>query len=222
MRDLGLMLKKLARRASEGFPCWRVGLIALVLLVVSAARANEPVRVLVVNGSGTAGTAKGGDTYYLDTVLKSVKGYAPAVKDPAELEKAELKSYPLVFLLNVPELSETARKNLEEHVKAGGGAAFFLGDRVKATHYNRFLYRKGEGIFPVALPNRATDARDEKQKSKDKADQLRTGRPTVYVREPRHAVCADLTEMNAFLALLDIDRYFAVTRGKGAAASRLQ
>src|SRR5262249_14113581 len=87
---------------------------------------------------------------------------------------------------------------------------------------NRFLYRKGEGIFPVALPNRATDAPDEKQKSKDKADQLRTGRPTVYVREPRHAVCADLTEMNAFLALLDIDRYFAVTRGKGAAASRLQ
>src|SRR5205807_8665 len=116
-------------------------------------------------------------------------GYTPAVKHAAELEKADLKQYPLVFLLNVPELSETARTSLEGHVKAGGGVAFFLGNKVKPAHYNRRLYRKGEGLFPVQLANRPTDAPDAKQKAKETAETIR---PTIYLRDPHHPVCADL------------------------------
>src|SRR5712692_10349640 len=118
----------------------------LLFLAVSGVRADEPVRVLVIDGIGAAGRKKGGDAYYIEAVLTSVKGYAPAVKDVGELEKPDLKRYPLIFLLNLPELSERARTNLEAHVQAGGGAAFFLGDKVKPGHYNRLLYRKGEGI----------------------------------------------------------------------------
>src|SRR5438128_2601969 len=125
MRDRTTHLQRLARRAGEGIPCLRVGLAALVLLAAGVARADEPVRVLLIDGHGAAGLAKGGDAFYVETVLKSVKGYAPAVKDVVELEKEDLRKYPLVFLLNVPELSATARANLEGHVKAGGGAAFF-------------------------------------------------------------------------------------------------
>lgn len=210
------------RGASKGGPCWRCGLLALFFFAASAVRADEPVRVLIIDGNGAAGVKKGGDAYHVEAVLSAVKGYAPVIKDAAELEKTDLKKYRLIFLLNVPELSEPARSNLEGHVKTGGGAAFYLGDKVKAGHYNRLLYRKGDGLFPVALPNRPTEAPEEKQKDKEKADQLRAGRPTVYVRDPRHPVCADLVEARDFLAFLSIERYYPMMRGKGAAADRVQ
>src|SRR5436309_1524670 len=104
MHDRWPIMRMPARSASKDGPCWRCGL-ALLFLATAAARADEPVHVLLIDGRGAAGLAKGGDAFYVETVLKSVKGYAPAVKDVAELEKEDLKKYPLVFLLNVPELS---------------------------------------------------------------------------------------------------------------------
>jgi hypothetical protein len=189
-----------------------------LLLAASFMRADEPVRILIIDGSGATGIKKGGDAYYVETVLKSVKGYLPTIKDAVELEKADLKEYPVLFLLNVPDLSDAARTNLEGHVKAGGGVAFFLGDKVRPVRYNRLLYRKGEGLFPVQLANQPTDPPDEKQKAKDKGD-----RPTLYLRAPQHSVCADLPEARAFFQFLDIDRYYPLARSKrDQAAGRVQ
>jgi hypothetical protein len=185
--------------------------LLILLLAPLAVRAQEPVRVLIIDGNGAGGPAKGGDAYYVEAVLKSVKGYAPAVKGIAELETADLKQYPVVFLLNVPELSEPALKNLESNVKSGGGVAFFLGNKVKPAHYNRRLYRKGEGLFPVELANRPTDPPDEKQKNKEKSD---VDRPTIYLRDPRHPVCTDLADGRDLFILLALRRHYPIVRPK--------
>jgi len=191
----------------------------IVVLTASVVRADDPVRVLVVDGNGAAGSKKGGDAYYVEAVLKSVKGYGPTVKEAAELESAELKNFPVLFLLNLPELSEKARTNVEGHVKAGGGAAFFLGDRVRAAHYNRHLYRKGEGIFPVQLASQPTDP----PKGKEKAEASQPTGPGLMVRDPGHSACADLADASEFFKFLEIGRRFSIVRGKrDQAAGRVQ
>ena len=184
-----------------------------VLLAATSVRADELIGVLVVDGNGAAGSKKGGDAYYVEAVLKSVKGYAPAIKDAAELEKQDLKKYPVIFLLDVPELSEPARTNLESHVRAGAGAAFFLGDKIKSGHYNRQLYRKAGGLFPVELASRPTAAFEEKPKGKAKAEPP-PGRTAAYVRDRGHPLCADLADATEFFKFLDISRYYPVVRAK--------
>jgi hypothetical protein len=176
--------------------------------------AEESVPVLIIDGNGAAGMEKGGDAFHVDAVFKAVKGYAPVVKDAQELEKDGLRKYPLVFLLNVPKLSEKARANLEEHVKAGGGVAFFLGDKIQPGYYNRQLFRKGDGIFPVQLASKPTDPPDEKQKGKEKSERPKATPATIVLRNPRHAVCADLNEVAAFLSFVEIERYYPVVRSK--------
>jgi hypothetical protein len=200
----------------------RLGLIALLFLLVPfSLRAEEPVRVLIIEGNPDAAGQKG-DAFYVEAVFKAVKGYAPTVKELAELEKPDLKKYPAVFLLNLPRLSDKARANLEDHVKAGGGVAFFLGDKVVPAHYNRALYRKGEGLFPVALANQPTAAPEEKTKNKEKSNQVQAGRPAVYLRESQHPICADLSEARAFFTLLDVDRHYPLMRVKTGQAGRVQ
>jgi hypothetical protein len=208
MRDGQVNLGNLrARCASKGFA------LILLLLAPSVLRA-ESIPVLIIDGNGAAGREKGGDAFHVDAVFKAIKGYAPAVKDANELEKEELRKYPLVFLLNVPKLSDKARANLEEHVKAGAGVAFFVGDKVQPAYYNRQLHRKGEGIFPVQLANRPTDAPDEKQKAKEKGERPKASSATIILRNSGHPVCADLHEVAAFLSFVEIERYYPVARSK--------
>jgi hypothetical protein len=191
----------------------RLGLAVLCLFASRTALAAESTRVLIINGDGPAGVKKGG-AFYIETAVKSLKDCTAAIKEPDELEKADLKQYPLVFLLNVAEFSEKARAGLEAHVKAGAGAAFFLGDRVKPAHYNRHLYKKGEGLFPLQLAGQATEAPNEEAKKKERAAQPKTGRPAVCLRDPRHPLSADLGEMAEFFKSLKIDRRFPIIRSK--------
>ena len=44
---------------------------------------------------------------------------------------------------------------LEKYVAAGGGVAFFLGDRCDVKFFNDILYRNGKGLFPVPLTHQA-------------------------------------------------------------------
>lgn len=209
------VIDSLARSASEGQPHLRFGLVVLFFaLMPIRVHAEEPIPVLIIDGNGAAGMEKGGDAFHVDAVFKSVKGYVPVVRDAEELEKDGLRKYPLVFLLNVPKLSDKARTNLEEHVKAGGGVAFFLGDKIQSAHYNRQLYRKGEGIFPVQLASKPTDPPDEKQKGKEKTERPKATSATLVLRHARHPLCADLNEVAAFLSFVEIERYFPINRGK--------
>lgn len=198
-----------ARCAGKGVPCWRVGLVALLLLAAPRARADD-IAVLIIDGAGAAGRKEGGDAFYVEAVFKAVKGYKAAVKDVDELATPGLKDYRAVFLLNVPELDEAARKGLEAYVKGGGGVAFFLGDKVKPGHYNRLLYRDGDGIFPAPLAGRPTEPPGEKEKAARQAGD----RPGAYVRTPDHAACTELAKAQAFLRFLSIDRHYPVARAK--------
>jgi hypothetical protein len=194
--------------------------VVVCLLAQSAVRADAPVRVLIVDGNGAAGAKKGGDAYYIDNVLKSLKNYESAVKDVSELEKPDLKSYSVIFLLNVPELSAAARANLENHVKAGGGAAFFLGDKVKPAHYNRLLYKKGEGIFPVMLAEKPTEAPAEKKKPGSSL----SPHPAVYLRNAGHEICSGLNELRFLFGedVFQVDRHYPIARPKSGYSERVR
>src|SRR5437016_2247780 len=114
MRDLKKRMSLPAGSGSAGLLRWRFGLVLLSVGAFLPVRAAEPTRVLIVDGNGAK---KGGDAHYVEAVFEATKGYVPDMKDTRELDKVDLKKYPLVFLLNVPELSDAARSNLEEHVK---------------------------------------------------------------------------------------------------------
>src|SRR5262249_41063837 len=96
-----------------------------------------------------------GDTYYIQTVLNSARGYQVLPRGLDELDKGGLDQYPSIFLLNVKEIrSDRGLKNLEDYVKNGGKVAFFLGDQVSLSFYNQVLYNRGKGLFPVPLADR--------------------------------------------------------------------
>jgi hypothetical protein len=125
---------------------------------------REKLPVLVVDGRPGDRDRKEGDSFYLRTIFTSVVGgfnWVPG--QPRDLE-GDLRQYSSVYLLNVPALSEAAAKNLEQYVRDGGGAAFFLGPDVKPEEYNARLYADGNGLFPVPLPGRPTDPLPEEKR----------------------------------------------------------
>lgn len=196
--------------------------LLLFMLAPLAVRAEEPIRALVIDGNGAAGRKKGGDAYQVEAVLNAVKGFVPTVRDAAGLEKDELKKYPLVFLLNLPDLSDAARTKVEEHVKAGAGVAFFLGGKVKPAHYNRRLYRKGEGLFPVMLADKPTEP--PKEKKELELGKTLSSHPTLYIRNPGHEVCSDIGEARILFSesVLFIDRHYPITRPKDGYPAHVQ
>jgi hypothetical protein len=122
------------------------------------------VEVLMIDGNGAGGLKPGGDTFYLQTVLTSARGYKVVPRGVEELYKPNLEKYPSIFLLNVQEISDKGLKNLEAYVKAGGNVAIFLGDKVRASYYNKVLYNDGKGLFPVPLADRPTEPLTDDQK----------------------------------------------------------
>jgi hypothetical protein len=68
------------------------------------------------------------------------------------LDKLDLKQFASVYLVNLPQLSESQTANLERYVRDGGGVCVFLGPDVNIEAYNNQLYRKGEGFMPFPLP----------------------------------------------------------------------
>src|SRR5262249_33266178 len=149
------------------------------------------VPVLMVDGSdATPNTPK--DSYYLTTVFNVARGYQAVVKLPRDLDTIDLDQFPCVYLLNVPQFSEKTIKKLEDYVDRGGRVAIFLGDKVRATHYNEQLYKNGKGIFPVLLANRPTEKMD------DDALQVRLfeDQYQIYVRDDQHPVFREIAKPN--------------------------
>src|SRR5262249_23110092 len=119
---------------------------------------RKRIPILVIDGGFPDADGELPDTRFLQTALTAAKGDDVTAAGVDALEKADLNSYPSVFILNVPKIqSEKGLKNLEEYVSRGGRVAFFLGDRVQAQEYNKTLYDGGKGIFPVPLAARPTD-----------------------------------------------------------------
>jgi hypothetical protein len=126
----------------------------------AAIEIRNKVPVLVIDGEGARGRAENQDSFFIRNAIASVPGASYEVVYGDELgggaaakalERPNLLQYPTIFILNVRELAPKQLANLENYVREGGGVAFFLGPLVSADYYNKQLYKKGKGVFPVPL-----------------------------------------------------------------------
>ena len=184
---------------------------------------KERLPILAVEGRPQLRDKKEGDGFYLNKIFTSVLGgFAWVAGTPADLEKADLRNYSFVLLMNVPGLSEPAAKNLEQYVRDGGGAAFFLGPDVRPADYNKLLYADGTGLFPVPLPERPTDPLpDEKrierlftlQKKlllRDKSAKAHPALFNIYFDERGNPLRED--EFEKFFSFVIVGQYWPVKR----------
>jgi hypothetical protein len=165
------------------------------------------VEVLMIDGSKAAGLKPGGDTFHQQMVLNSARGYKVVPRGREELEKP-LDKYPSIYLLNVPELSDKALKNLEDYVRQGGNVAIFVGDQVKPGYYNESLYKHGKGLFPVPLADRPTDPLTPEEKLQKL---LLDDQQKMFLRG-QHAIFADVLPIQTIFRYLVIDRYWPTLR----------
>lgn len=116
---------------------------------------RDRVPMLLIDNNPTSRGTKEAESFFLQKLFtEPIKGFDVQIKNVADLENLNLQTYASVILCDVPRLSDLARKNLEDYVKAGGGVGFFMGPSIKSdviAEYNDKLYRKGEGLFPVPL-----------------------------------------------------------------------
>ncbi len=114
---------------------------------------SEAERVLIVDSDPDEA-----DAYTLAAVLdpgSQVRiGAVPDIKPPAFLRSATaemLAPYRAVYLIDLPEVTETAAGALEQYVRRGGGVAWFLGDSVQANGYNEVLLSGERRLLPAPL-----------------------------------------------------------------------
>jgi hypothetical protein len=115
---------------------------------------GKHVPVLLIDGDLAASDKSGGDTYHLKKLFTAARGYQAVARGVNELEQPGLDKYPSIYLLNVRDLSDKALKNLDNYVRNGGSAAFFMGEKVDPNFYNKKLYANGKGLFPVPLADK--------------------------------------------------------------------
>ncbi|HUR52798.1 MAG TPA: BatA domain-containing protein [Gemmataceae bacterium] len=184
---------------------------------------RDRLRVLVVEGRPQMRADKAGDGFYLRKLFQDAFGGITWVDGvPRDIEVQDLRQYSAVYMLNVPGLSEVAVKNLEAYVGEGGGLGVFLGPDVKPVDYNRFLYKDGNGVMPVPLPDQPTPPPTEEQKFKrflvlsnrvllrDAGNRTHPALTGLYTNE-RGAAVKD-TEVEKFFRFLDIDQYWPIRR----------
>ncbi|MEM9185820.1 MAG: hypothetical protein AAGB00_04915, partial [Planctomycetota bacterium] len=107
-----------------------------------ALRVKPNVSVLCVEGR------RGAARYWADA-LNPAGGVDSAIRvetiADSELASARLDAFDAVVLCNVAEFTRREARRLDAYARAGGGLAFFLGDRVRPPRYNAELGRLGEG-----------------------------------------------------------------------------
>jgi hypothetical protein len=159
---------------------------------------NVPVLIVDGDPAGEAGS------YVADSLAADPlsTGIAPLIDAPDALRRRNLDEFRCIYLLNVPELPADAVDALEKYVRAGGGLAWFVGDAVRAVHYNEILYRGGEGSFPLPLGGAPLDL---------PADATTTEADLVPSDHPLFAVLQG--DDNPFLASVHIKKFFPPGEG---------
>ncbi|MSR56145.1 MAG: hypothetical protein EXS05_00490 [Planctomycetaceae bacterium] len=154
--------------------------------------------VLIIDGSPSSSEA----FYLADALAPSpgITGFAPSIESLDYLRRRPIDKFQSIFLLNVAELPPDAIRTLEQYVAAGGGLVWYLGDQVRAAYYNDKLYADGKGLFPCRLTTAAELLVDETNPAPD----------VDFGEHPIFRVFEG--ELNPFLDLVKVDRYFAVPR----------
>lgn len=186
---------------------------------------RDKVPVLVIDGEGARGRDENRDSFFIRNAIVSVPGASYDVVYGDEiaggvaakvLERADLSRYPTIFILNVREFTAKQLANLENYVRDGGGVAFFLGPLVSAEYYNKNLYQKGKGLFP--MPLRETffpPAADEPRKPEYTGLEHVLLRDSSYPNPENFPIFGQVfreTKTREFLKDLPIKRYFQVPR----------
>lgn len=184
---------------------------------------RERLAVLVVEGRPAVRETQKADGFFLRKLFQDAFGginWADGVE--ADLEKRDLREFAAVYLVNVPALTTGQAEKLEAYVRDGGGVGVFLGPNVRPGDYNKVLYKGGEGVFPVPLPDAPTNAPTEEQKLKRTlvfAKRLLTRDASVKT----HAALIGLytgdrgsavkdAEIERYFLFANIDRYWPVRR----------
>lgn len=171
---------------------------------------RDKLAVLVIEGRPELRDDRKGDGFYLRRLFQDAFGGIEWVSGtPDMLEKQDLRQYSSIYLVNVPQLSETQVKRLEGYIREGGGVGVFLGKDVRSQNYNTEMYRDGAGFFPVPLPAMPSDPIS--QAAKDR--RARAFSKRVLVREPAaktHPALAGIYTNDRGVAVKDsdVERFF--------------
>ncbi len=123
------------------------------------------VPVLIVDGGGSD------NPIYLQLALSSSSriktGLKTIVQSPDYLREQPLDAFHTIYAVNIAQLDEAEIEALDAYVRGGGGLIFFAGDATRRNFVNEYLYREGEGLFPLPLTAPATLLVDRLEKSPD-------------------------------------------------------
>ncbi len=119
-----------------------------------ALRVTEGIDVLLVDGEPGLEPAAA-ESFALARALRpdraTPSGINPRVVDADALKGTDIDRASVIFLLNVPRLSEANLKSLTDFVRRGGGLAIFTGDQVDPAVFNELFYAEGKGLVPCRL-----------------------------------------------------------------------
>jgi hypothetical protein len=130
---------------------------------------KQGLPILVVDGKpGGSDDRLGGDAWNVVLVLDPKFGetededyrrwFVPTVVPWYALTQArpEFSKYEAVIFVNVPEIdAQKVLPDLQTFVESGGGALFFLGDKVLPEKYNEHLFRgDGSGLLAMRLADK--------------------------------------------------------------------
>lgn len=151
------------------------------------------------------GEARPRDARFLNLALapgESVRtGLRPQIEPPRYLSVKPLDPYRVVNLTNIERLESSSVAALENFAAAGGGVAFFLGERCDVKFFNDVLYKDGKGLFPVPLTHQAELLVDRLEPAPD------------LQPEPHFIFRSFSGKLNSFLQAVSVQRYFAVPEG---------
>ncbi len=124
-------------------------------------------KVLIVEGDGGGSGAEGQGSYHLQSALdpggQVRTGAIPEVRPPSFLRSAtlsDLQPYRAIYLLDLPEVSETTARTLSQYVERGGGLAWFLGSATLPDRLSDALLDDDRMLLPGRLQAREPLAAD--------------------------------------------------------------
>ena len=156
---------------------------------------RKKVPALVVDGNKAEGKGEYGDLFHLRAFYGEITGYEAEERSLASLEKTDLDLHPSIILLNVAEIPPKLVAKLKSYVENGGSLCYFMGEEVKADHYNNDLFKAG--IFPLQIEDRpydplaATGIVDPELRKKERERLRQTvSQPKLLFRDPEKNILA--------------------------------
>lgn len=133
------------------------------------AQVRDAVRVLLVDGRPSGVPFENGTDLLRLALAPAISGsrsagdvprrIQPAVISDGELLSADLQQFDVVFLCDVPLLTDRDAEVVRRYVAQGGAVVVCVGPQVRAEAYNQTAYRNGRDWLPARLGETAGDAR---------------------------------------------------------------